>query len=164
MPDFFSKKITTRLTVLGIYQVIGGIAGLGLLVWLILKLNTIPDVFLPLLISAFALYFYSIYCGYLLLKKKKSGLKHSLINQCLQLISFAIAGYAFQYFSGIYLTIGIDITQSFLVNFGFGVSSWQTDINTDSRLLQVNFNLVAFCLVIFITRIKTEMAQSGTKS
>ena len=153
MPSNNKSSIPPKLIALSYYQIAGGIIGIALTVWLILNLNSFNSLFLVIIIPSFILFLFSIFCGILLLKNKSKGLRLSLINQLLQLISFSYIGYAFQYASGLYLLIGLDITESVKFIFGIGVSSFQININTDSPIIELNFNLVALYLAIFIARI-----------
>ena len=157
MESTFSKDITIKLRAFGIYQIAGGIIGLGLTVWLLTKLTEVLGFALILVLIALGLYAHSIYCGVLLLRNKISGLRHSTINQFLQLLNFAIMGYAFQYVSGVFLSIGIDMTNSFFIKFNLGVSSWAININSGGEDLIVNFNFIALFLILFIDRLKKKI-------
>lgn len=86
------------------------------------------------------------------------GLKLSKLNQLLQLISFWGFGYAFQYLSGIYFLIGVDLTESFSFNFNTGISSsWKIGINSSDPTLLLNVNLVAIFLVVFIDKAQQKL-------
>ena len=159
MENNFTKDTVSKLKALGIYQIAGGIIGLLLVFWIIAGLTTFSALLLLILAIAIVLYCYSIYCEILLLKNKISGLKHSLINQSFQLMNFAIAGFAFQYVSGAFLTIGLDLTNSFNFIFNVGISSWQININGDPEPFTINFNLVALFLIIFIEKLKKKVSQ-----
>src|SRR4051794_7907039 len=106
------KNKGTKLKVLGYYQIVGGIAGLAITIYLIAQTATITGLILLLYLIALGLYSFSIYCGTQVLKSKKHSLNISLINQYLQLISFAILGYGFKYISGLLLSVGVDLTNS----------------------------------------------------
>ncbi len=158
-----SKNINLKFKGLGIYQVVGGAIGFGLTIWTTAQTGTITGLILLVLLIAYALYSYSIFCGILLLKKKMSGLNYSLINQFLQLINFAILGFAFKYISGVYLCAGIDInTLDFKLN--FGVSTWQININHDKELLEVYFNFIAMFLIIMIDKLKKKVVEWNNKT
>ena len=157
MENNFSKERISKFNALGIYQIAGGIIGLGLTIWIISGLTTITGLLLLLLLIAIGLYSYSIYCGILLLKKKKSGLEHSLINQFLQLVNFSIFGFVFQYISGVFLSMDFDLTNSLNFTFNIGISSWQITINGDTEPLIINFNFVALLLILFIEKLKREI-------
>jgi len=152
------KKIKPKIRALSIYQIAGGIIGLAFTVWLIINnVNSINGLLLFLILVAFALYSYSIYCGALLLRDYTWGLKHTLINQVLQVLNFAMLGYAFQYVSGVYISIGIDLTESFNIKFNTGISAWQINFNSDNQLLYVNLNLIALYLIVFTDNLKVKV-------
>lgn len=130
---------------------------MGLTIWIISGLTITTSLLLILLLVAIVLYAYSIYCGTLLLKKNISGLKHSLINQFLQLINLSIFGFTFQYISGVFVSAGVDLTDSFLFTFHLGVSQWQITVNGNKELLILNFNLVALFLILFIEKLRNEI-------
>ncbi len=153
----FTQNPEQQLKALAIYQIAGGILGLGLTVVIISRLGTITGIILLILLFAIALYSFSIFCGVILSKNKKSALTYSLINQFLQLINFSIAGYGFQYIAGVYLSIGLDLTKSIIFQFNLGISAWRITINEDATTSFVNFNFVALFLIIFIDRIRNKI-------
>ena len=155
------KNIKPRIRGLGIYQIAGGIIGIGVTFWYLLNLNSTPGFLMMLLILfAFGLYAYSIYCGALLLKNARKGLIHSRVNQLLQVASFAMFGYAFQYVSGVYFFIGIDFTESILFKFNMGLSTWQIYISTGNPDLAINLNVVALLLISVIEKLLKSVKQA----
>jgi hypothetical protein len=149
------KNKDTKLKVLGYYQLIGGIAGLVTTFYLIAQTATITGLILILYLIALGLYSFSIYCGIQILKNRKHSLDVSLINQYLQLISFAILGYGFKYVSGLLLSVGVDLTNSFDMKFNVGImSTWEMNWNTDADKIEFNLNLVALFFIIFIDKLK----------
>jgi len=152
-----SSQIATGFKFLGFYQIIGGLIGLVLLLLLLGNQDVFSLWLTLLLLIAFSLYAYSIFCGILLLKKKASGLKHSTINQFLQLVSFAFLGYSYQFASGIIFSIGIDLTKSFDLKYYLGISTWAMSINSDSQVISINLNLVALFLIIYISKLKVKV-------
>lgn len=158
-----AKNNFTKLIVFGYYQIVGGVIGIGITIWFLLGLVSFNWLLLIIVVPAFFLFLFSVYCGFLLLRKNSRGIKLSLLNQYLQLISFAFTGYAYQYASGVFLTIGIDLTESFNFLFNMGISSWELNINTDSPTIALKFNLVAFYLIIAIEKIKKQIAEEEKK-
>lgn len=163
MENYLSKDNIVKINILGLYQIIGGVIGMGLTLWLILGLVTIPGRLIMLICIAIALYSYSIYCGTLLLKKNITGLKHSLINQYLQIVNFTILGFTFQYVSGAYLTVGFEIADSFNILFASGISTWKITISGETQTLQSNFNLVALFFIIYIARLNKSINKNSYK-
>lgn len=157
-----SKDVELRLKALGIYQIIGGVLGTLLTLWMI-NLTSVPILYLLLVLFVFALYGYSVFCGVLLLQKRKDGLLHSKINQLLQVLSFSFLGYAFQYASGAYLSVGLDLTESLNFKFNLGISSWQVNINSDIPALIINVNVLALFLVTFINKLLKRVKEMEAK-
>ena len=163
MENILNNDIKSKIKGLAIYQIAGGIIGIGLTIWLIAQTVTITGLVILIFILASGLYSFSIYCGRQLLKGKiKSGLKLSTINQALQLINFAILGFAFKFVAGLILSIGIDYTNDFNITFNFSLSEFQFNINSDKELVTVGFNLVAIYLVYLIDKIHQEIENSET--
>ena len=154
----FSAETISKLKAFGIYQIVGGLIGIGLTVWLISMQTVISVLIMLMILFALILYSYSIYCGTLLVKQKfYKGLRLSNINQYLQLINFSVLGYGFQYISGAYFTVGVDLTDSFIFKLNFGVSSWQLQFNVGGDLTLINFNIVALLLILFIEKMKKKI-------
>jgi hypothetical protein len=63
------QDIKPKLRALSIYQIAGGIIGIGLAIYLIVTANSLPGLLLLIILVAIGLYGYSIYCGVTLLKK-----------------------------------------------------------------------------------------------
>jgi hypothetical protein len=159
-----SKKTQTKLYVLGIYQVLGGIAGVGITVWLTTTFTDVNFLLIAIISIALALYAYSIYCGILLLRKSIVALKYSLINQILQFVGFSLFGFAFIYIAGAHFIIGLDFSDSFLFTFKIGLASqWQITINGNKEPLILNFNLVALLLILFIKRLQSKIKDENTE-
>ena len=116
-----------------------------------------------MLVYLFILLFfaYSIFCGTLCLKTKKNALGHSLTNQILQVIGFAIMGFAFNYVSGLYLTIGLDLTDSIKLDFGAGISKFDFNLNNEKDRLEVDFNLVAFAVIFWINKLMKKVKEEA---
>jgi len=153
------KELRPKVKALAIYQVAGGIIGLVLTIWTMADhIDNIKGLLLILFSIALGLYIYSVYCGILLLKNFKTGLKYSLINQALQMVSFSFFGYAFQYIAGVFFAVGIDLTDGFYLKFNTGLSTWQIIVNSGERLLFVNVNMIALFLLFFIEKLKKRIS------
>jgi hypothetical protein len=152
-----TNKINTQLKVLSYYQIVGGIIGLGLTIWLTTTIVSFHWLLLLLFLIAVLLYAFSIYCGFMLLKNIELGLKFSKINQLFQVIHFSILGYAFKYISGIHFSIGLALTESLNFQFDLSFSSWEITINDDDLSIIISLNLVALFLIAFIDQLKTRM-------
>lgn len=77
----FGKFSIFKTDILASYQIFGGLFGLGLFIYLltISLLREITPSFLMIAIYLFGigLFCYSIFCGILIFKNLRSGLKHS---------------------------------------------------------------------------------------
>ena len=156
MNGMYSTKVVSKLRSLGAYQIVGGSIGCLIVVWAILNNQAID---LSLFVYGLMILFFafSIYCGILCFKRKVVAVKLSLINQVLQVIGFAIFGFAFKYAAGIYVTAGIDLSESFNFIFNAGFSRFEFAFNTDHHRLEVELNFVALPLIIFIERLKNHI-------
>jgi hypothetical protein len=144
------NSIQSTLNALGIYQIIGGVLGLAFSYWIV---NVSFSIILLLdLFFALGLYGFSIYCGILLIRKHKSGLIFSKINQLLQVIQLAMFGYGFTYISGVSFSLGLDITDGLVLGFNFGLSNWKVTVNSELDILMVRLNLIALFLIVAIDK------------
>ena len=152
-----SKQLESDLDKLGTYQVAGGALGIILVLWSFFK--TYPSTIIAGLMYLFVLSFfaYSIFCGMLCINTRENALRHSLINQFLQLIGFAVFGIAFSYAAGFYLHIGIDLTESFRLDFGAGISKVNFTVNTEPGRIEINLNTVALGLITWIDRLMKKL-------
>ena len=155
----FPSKINTKIKILGIYQILGGAYGTYFNLAFLNTHSQLPDLIILLFSIAIFLYCYSIVCGIFIFTKKDIQLKYTLINQYLQLISFSILGYAFQYASGIYLYIGVIFTDNINFKATAGITTWQIMFNTDSNVMEVYLNIVPVFIIIFIDRIKRQISE-----
>ncbi len=122
MMKLLSKNLKLIQKIIGWIQIIGGIAGLGLMAYLMLNTEAINGPVLLLLLIGVALFIISIYCGNTLLSplNTKKGIIVSLINQALQFIQWSIAGYGLSYSSPVQILIGLKGAE---LNFSFGLTS-----------------------------------------
>jgi len=76
---------------------------------------------------------YSIFCGFLCIRKKAKALIHILINQFLQLLGLAFLGYAFKYVAGVYVGAGLDLSDSIEQNLMLVFNKFELKINTNTN-------------------------------
>lgn len=162
MNGIHSTKVISKLRSLGAYQIAGGSIGLLLIVWVILN-NPALD-FSVFLYGVMMLFFaFSIYCGVLCFKRKIIAVKLSLLNQVFQVIAVAMFGFAFKYAAGVYVTAGLDLSESFNFIFNAGFSRFELALNTDHHKLEIELNFVALPLIIFIERLKNHIKDDQNK-
>jgi hypothetical protein len=153
------KNRDLQLKLLSFYQIFGGILGCGISVWVFISLISIQrkeDILFYIVLSlcSFSLYIYSIFCGFLLLRKNTriKGLHFSFINQLLQVVNFSIFGFAFKYISGLYTSIGFDLVSNTLL-FKWGLSTWEILFNSNSSINEIHINIFSLTLVFLIDRL-----------
>ncbi|WP_298762020.1 hypothetical protein [uncultured Psychroserpens sp.] len=160
------KKIYQRIEYLGYYEIIGGIIGI-LLIFLSVydKLNS--NGFFIFSLSLFlVLCGISIYSGILLIQKKyRKGLNLSFFTQAVQIISFVLFGYIFDFAIGIYLRITTELTNDTIVGLDFGFANWKLSRNANPDIIELNINIIAIVLLLFIAKsvdgIKTELKKEN---
>lgn len=161
MQNNSSEDAYHKLDVIAAYQIIGGTIGLVLTGFSIYKSTDISWV---LFLIAIGFYTFSIYCGVTLFMNKGTAIRYSLINQFLQLFSFSLLGYAFEYVSGLSLFIGIDFANSLNFKSSISISTWHILVNDDSGISEINFNLVALFIIIFIVQLKKKTSKQDTEN
>ncbi len=151
-----ARLINSNTNLIALYQIFGGLFGVGLFVYLLsisYHRQAIPTLFLlAIYLFAIGTFCFSIYAGIQIFKNLKSGLIYSWINQVVQIFFFSISGYGFQYVSGVFVSIGIDLSDSLLFTFNLGTSKWQIIFNQDPTKVNIEINLVALVLILFIDK------------
>jgi hypothetical protein len=161
------SKTRNLIKALAYYQIGGGIIGIGTVLWLMLSTGTITGGILFILILASCLYYFSIYCGRILLTDALKGLNVSLYNQALQTIYFALGGYAYKYAAGIFCMIGFDLIGDSNFLFHLTLSQFQFNFNLETGKIAIGFNIVAFVLFYYVGKLKyklEELNQISTKT
>lgn len=154
----YSKNTNAKLNALGIYQLAGGLIGVAMVVRLIYNFPDWPPKYYLMICFVFMLYMYSVFCGILVLRKSNIALRHSLINQYLQLINFYIAGFGFTFISGSSLSVGVDLTNGFIVDFHFTLlSDFAIRLATDSPTIAIYINTIALAIIIFINNLNKKI-------
>jgi len=159
MGILFSKKIKSDLIKLGLYQIVGGVLGILIIVYAILKIQLFTELSVLVYFIMILFFAYSILCGVLCMKTKGNSLLYSLINQMLQIFGFAIMGYTLKYVAGFYLTIGLNLKDSIEFTFGTGLSKLDFNINHDKERLELDFNLIAFAFVYWIDKLMKKVKE-----
>jgi len=150
--NFFVKHATITLKIIGWIQIIGGITGLYLIAYLLLRTDAITGPVLLLFLIGLGLFIFSIYCGTKLLFSHsiQTGIILSLINQALQFLQWGMFGYELVYSSGMELVIGLK-GLSLSGNFAVVTSNFAMEINsTGTFLLKINL-IAVFIFIVLIT-------------
>jgi ammonia channel protein AmtB len=154
------QELQPKLKAFSIYQIIGGLIGLGSIAYLIATTDPLPILLLLILSFPVLLYGYSIYCGIVLSKRSLSGLKYSKINQLLQVVHFTLFGYSFQYVSGVHFSPGLDLTKFLNFKLNLSLSTWQININTGEPDMLISLNVVALFLIVFIDKAMDQLKEA----
>ena len=152
------EKITLKLKYIGFYQLVGGIVGILNTIRFLPNLTQVNGGIFLILLLIFALYSYSIYCGYLLIKKRNiKGINFSIYNQLLQIIGFGVLGFAFHFTAGIYAGIKLNLTNDTILTFMFGHSAAMININSNPEFTELSINIIALILLNLILNLKSKI-------
>lgn len=150
-------KITRRIRYIGFYQLAGGVLGILNTIRLLLNVAQINGGILFVLLLILALYSYSVYCGYLLVKNRMAkGLNLSVYNQLLQVIGFGVLGFAFNYSAGIYAGISVNLTNDTLFSLMLGFSKATITLNRHPEFTELSLNVVALILLNVLLNLKSK--------
>lgn len=159
-----TKKIESQIKALGIYQIIGGVSGIALILYFTAKAANFNISVFQLTVFFLSFYAFSIYCGFLLIKRKyNKGLNFSIVNQALQIISFSVVGVTFQYISGAYFSLGLNLTKDTLITYHFGLTTFNFKINSNTEIAAFSINVVAMVLIHFLFNLKEKITDQKTE-
>ena len=147
------KKNRNILRGIGILEIIGGITGILLIIWLSLQGTETNSLAFLILLAAVGFYIYSIFAGIKLYKKLENGLLHSQILQYIQILAFSIGGFTYLMTSGGYLLVGYDFTAG-SINFSFALiaSKFQLNIYGTGTNDFLSINLLALFILFLLDR------------
>ena len=162
MDNHINNLLKSRLKGLAYYQIVFGIIGIALTIWLLSQTGELTGLVLLLFIIAGGLYAFSIFCGQRLLKTNtKKALKLSFINQLIQVFNIGVAGYAYSYLSGPAILIGANLTDGFRFTFNMQLlPAFQFNWNSDFASFEVGVNLIALGIIYYIDRLTKEVKTS----
>lgn len=148
------NNLSKQIKAIALYQIIGGILGIALTVWVMFSGEMVVDQ-MALRISLFAggLYLFSILCGRMLFRNLRRGLVLSIINQLLQVVYFSFGAYGFQYVAGLRVGVGVDMVEGWIFKFRLALSSFHFSIGTDLGQKFIGVNLVALFLIFWLERL-----------
>lgn len=151
------KKFKNWIKFLGVYQIAGGLVGIMLLAYQFIVVDNIPAYQYYLSILPLSLFLFSIYAGNLLIGKKYlKGLVVSTINQLLQILGFSIGGVMFIYGSGVFLSVGLDLTDDVIFRSLFWTSYADIGIISDKSQFMLTFNIVAIFLLYQLVKLRKQ--------
>jgi hypothetical protein len=156
------QKIEKQIKALAIYQIVGGIIGIILSIYFAGKVGLNVSL-LKITILFLSFYLFSTYCGFLLLQKNYSkGLNLSIINQVLQIISFSVLGFTFEYTSGIFLSFGLNLTTNTLLTYNAGLTTFNFKWNSDPEAAAFSINIIALVLMNVLFNLKEKITKEQT--
>lgn len=154
------EKINKQISAFGIYQILGGIIGVALSLYFTSKAGVFNFPILILTLFVLSLYSFSVYCGFLLLRKSYlKGLNLSIINQVFQIITFSVLGFTFQYTSGIFLYFGLNLTEDTLFTYNIGLTTFNFKWNSDPNITAFSINIIAIILMNFAFKLREKISQ-----
>jgi hypothetical protein len=158
------KNADLTLKIISWMQIIGGIAGLGLIAYLLLQTDTINGAILLIFLIGLSLFIFSIYAGKVLLinSNKKKGIMLALINQTIQLFQWSMFGYGLSYNTGAELLIGIKSPLSIDFNFGVIIPAFSMSIKSSDQFF-FKINLISVLLIIVLIDILSEIKVKNVK-
>lgn len=139
------------------YQIFGGILGIALAGRALPQLTNFSEENLSLVFIAGLLYVYSVLCGVVLFKDFRRGLRLSLINQLLQVLSFAIGSFAYNFVAGFKIGFSIHFVPVWQLKLNLSLSSFQFILNEGTGQVLLGINLLALILVYLIERLKERL-------
>lgn len=142
-------RVLMKIKLIGLYQIIGGIIGIGMFIGLVFAIGEVNLTLLLLLVLSALLFCYSIFCGVMHFRNPALGLRLTFINQLIQVFQLALLGYYYKYISGFGIMIGADLTDDLLLGFSFDISSFQMHFDTGSETSFVKINIVAPLLAYY---------------
>jgi len=150
------RKYKWILQGIAIYEVIGGLIGIGIISQQLVQnvnINILPLIGLPF-------YLFSCYAGVRLFIKKEFGLYPSQLLQLLQVLAISFGGYTYLFSSGGLIFLGFNgATESFQIQFSIFSSSYYLSFN---RLGYPDFfyvNLLPFMILALIEGTKNRIMQ-----
>ena len=149
------KKNRIILRVIGLLEIIGGLIGLGVITWFLLK-NGLNEFYTFLIfLIAILFYIFSIFAGIKLLQKLECGIIYSVVLQFLQIIAISLGGYMYKLTSAAHFFIGFNFTKgTFDFNFSLLSSEFQlkiTDLNSPDHLY---INIWAIMIIYILVNLK----------
>jgi len=155
MTNYLLQEYCFKLKLIGIYQIVGGLAGLGLTTWLITMLLPMPFIIACVIIVAIGFFTFSISCGLGLWFKKKIAINLSIGLHLMQIITFTLFGCSFKSLSG----LGVFLNFNFPNNLQIQLSEplFRFTYLADPTEKMVGINLVSIIVVFFIVNLKKKI-------
>jgi hypothetical protein len=149
-----------RMKSIGWYQILGGIYGLGVLLYLLIRTGTLRGTGFLLLALTIILFSFGIYSGNLLRKTDIRGLKLSTWNQALQILQIGVGAIVFEFYSGIRLSFGFEWRESFLPDGRISFSGFNFQYSqSNGSLLSFWINIIPIIVIYLIDKIEKDIEE-----
>ncbi len=146
--DSISQKNQTEIRSIGIYQIVGGAIGSMILI------PSFNEVVLSTYILGILLFGFSIYSGIACVKFKNSCFNLTFINQLLQTFSVLLAGFTFEYISGIGLSLTLEMNEILKFDFDFNLPTLSAGFFDEEIKYHFGFNLVSIYIIYLSEKLK----------
>lgn len=144
--------IKIQFLLLALYQLIGGLIGDAIIIGAMsIDHFQLSGIQLVLYSVQLVFYSYSVYCGIYCFTFRYKALWHTRFNQYLQLLGFAVAGYAFAYSSGIYLDFGFNFSNISEILIRYGFIRFEYNIHREPERLELTVNLISLAILFWIS-------------
>jgi len=139
-------------SVLGYYQVAGGLIGGALCLVAIAQLKPTDALVLGIMVGAIVMYAFSVLCGVLLLRSTASSLplKLSSANQLVQVLVIESNSVIYKFISGISITVGVNAVPELIVGLRVTLSTFLIQWDRANTDVFYGLNLVALVLLVLI--------------
>jgi len=154
------KKKRNILKGIGILEIIGGITGIGLIIWFLLQGFEMNSYSFIIFLIAIIFYSYSIFAGIILFKKTEKGISHSWIIQFIQILGISFNGITYVFTSGGNLMLGYNWTENNLT-FNLGIASeFDLSISQDvNNFIQIN--LIAIIIIYILDKTLKSLSEKN---
>lgn len=154
------RSTHTKLTILAIYQLVGGLLGLVLTGWVLYQNEMLIDqAALRMGLFAAGLFIFSVLCARMLWRNPRRGLILSIVNQVLQVVYFSFGAYGFQYVAGLRVGMGVDMIGGWVFKFRMAVSSFNFTIGSETGEKFIGINLVALFLIFWMEQLLEQIKE-----
>lgn len=156
-------KKNRTLELIGLYEIIGGSIGLGLILYGTIELNKITILTILFWLIVVSFYFFTIYAGVKLFKNHEKEILLSEIVQYLQIISFGIFGYFLTFSAGITFYLGIDYTNDLKFKFLLDIIHCKSGIEylIDQITFYFYINIIPILVLILLDRTRNRFERES---
>jgi len=63
-------------------------------------------------------------------------------------------GYGFRYAPGIFLNVGVDLTEGFKFSVNGGLSEIALNVNVQSEVIAIDFNVIAIIIFVWLDKVR----------